>query len=40
MITLERAKRLRPGEILYQNNQNNADGTPKRWVVRRKSRSQ
>ena len=33
MITLEQAKSLKYGDILYQVNANNADGTPRRWKV-------
>jgi len=33
MITLEQAKSLRPGTILYHVSNRNADGTPQRWKV-------
>ena len=33
MITLEQAKRLRPGDILYHKLHCNSDGTPQRWRV-------
>ena len=33
MITLEQAKNLRIGQIVYHINNKNADGTPQRWKV-------
>ena len=33
MITIEQAKRLKPGQILYHTKNRNADGTPQRWKV-------
>lgn len=33
MITVEQAKRLKHGEILYHVRQCNVDGTPARWRV-------
>jgi len=33
MITLEQAKQLRPGDILYHTHEVNADGAPQRWRV-------
>ena len=33
MITLDQAKALRPGTILFHVYQSNANGTPQRWVV-------
>lgn len=33
MITLDQAKNLTPGTILYHATQRNADGTPQRWKV-------
>ena len=33
MITIEQAKKLTVGTILYMNNNKNADGTPTRWKV-------
>lgn len=32
-LTLEQAKKLRPGQILYHRTHRNADGTPQRWKV-------
>jgi hypothetical protein len=32
-LTLEQAKHLRPGDILYHTTDKNADGTPTRWKV-------
>lgn len=32
-LTLETAKSLKPGVILYHNKNKNADGTPQRWKV-------
>ena len=33
MVTLEQAKNLKHGQILYHVSQKNADGTPQRWRV-------
>ena len=33
MITLEQAKELKHGDILYHTINKNADGTPQRWKV-------
>lgn len=33
MITLEQAKSLKPGDILYEIGMFNADGTSRRWRV-------
>jgi len=33
MITLEQAKKLKPGDILHHVHNLNADGTPERWKV-------
>ena len=33
MITLEQAKQLNHGDILYHTENRNADGTPQRWRV-------
>lgn len=33
MITLEQAKKLQSGQILYHAFNKNADGTPQRWKV-------
>lgn len=33
MITLEQAKKLTSGTILYHTKNKNADGTPQRWRV-------
>jgi len=33
MITLEEAKALKPGKILYHTSYKNADGTAQRWKV-------
>lgn len=33
MLTLEQAKQLKPGMILYHTKNRNADGTPQRWRV-------
>lgn len=33
MITLEQAKALKPGDVLYHIETKNADGTPQRWRV-------
>jgi len=32
-ITIEEAKQLKHGDILYEMNAKNADGTPRRWKV-------
>ena len=32
-ITLEQAKRLKPGDTLWHMDHKNADGTPQRWKV-------
>jgi len=33
MITIEQAKNLKHGDIVYHVNNKNADGTPQRWKV-------
>lgn len=33
MITLQQAKGLKPGQILYHTKNTNADRTPQRWKV-------
>lgn len=33
MITIEQAKNLKPGDILYHKVNKNSDGTPQRWKV-------
>ena len=33
MITLQQAKELRPGQVIYHTTNKNADGTPQRWRV-------
>ena len=39
MITIEQAKQLRPGRILYHMSNRNADGTPQRWKVNGKPKT-
>jgi hypothetical protein len=38
MITLEDAKNLKYGQILYHTKNKNADGTPQRWRVSGKAK--
>jgi hypothetical protein len=33
MITIEQAKQLKPGQMLYHTKNRNADKTPQRWRV-------
>ena len=33
MITLEQAKKLRPGDMIHHVTHKNTDGTPQRWKV-------
>lgn len=39
MITLEQAKNLRYGDVLYHTRNKNADGTPQRWRVNGKPKT-
>lgn len=32
-LTINKAKRLKPGDIVYQSNKLNSDGTLRRWKV-------
>ena len=38
-LTLEQAKGLKPGDMLYHRINNNADGTPQRWKVNGKPKT-
>jgi len=38
-ITLEQAKNLKVGDILYHNGSSNKDGTPTRWKVNGKPKT-